>query len=42
MLNEQLPSRPKRLLSYTLIFLTVVYPLHPAWGAAMTAADKNT
>ncbi|CAB5554764.1 MULTISPECIES: DUF637 domain-containing protein [Providencia] len=42
MLNEQLPSQPKRLLSYTLIFLTVVYPLHPAWGAAMTAADKNT
>ncbi|WP_404462500.1 DUF637 domain-containing protein [Providencia rettgeri] len=42
MLNEQLPSRPKRLLSYTLIFLTAVYPLHPAWGAAMTAADKNT
>ncbi|MCB4840716.1 DUF637 domain-containing protein [Providencia rettgeri] len=42
MLNEQLPSRPKRLLSYTIIFLTAVYPLHPAWGAAMTAADKNT
>ncbi|MEQ4778638.1 DUF637 domain-containing protein [Providencia huaxiensis] len=42
MLNEQLPSRSKRILSYTIIFLTVVYPLHPAWGAAMTAADKNT
>ncbi|WP_353242846.1 filamentous hemagglutinin N-terminal domain-containing protein [Providencia sp.] len=42
MLNEQLPSRPKRLLSYAIIFLTAVYPLHPAWGAAMTAADKNT
>ncbi|WP_353166010.1 DUF637 domain-containing protein [Providencia sp.] len=42
MLNEQLPSRPKRLLSYTIIFLTAVYPLHPAWGAAMTATDKNT
>lgn len=42
MLNETLPSRPKRLLSYTIIFLTAVYPLHPAWGAAMTAADKNT
>ncbi|WP_273803245.1 DUF637 domain-containing protein [Providencia rettgeri] len=42
MLNEQLPSRPKRLLSYTIILLTAVYPLHPAWGAAMTAADKNT
>ncbi|MEQ4675871.1 DUF637 domain-containing protein [Providencia vermicola] len=42
MLNEQLPSRPKRLLSYTIIFLTAVYPLHPAWGAAMTAADRNT
>ena len=42
MLNEQLPSRPKRLLSYTIIFLTAVYPLHPAWGAVMTAADKNT
>ncbi|WP_322958012.1 DUF637 domain-containing protein [Providencia huashanensis] len=42
MLNEPLPSRPKRLLSYTIIFLTAVYPLHPAWGAAMTAADKNT
>ncbi len=42
MLNEQLPSRSKRILSYTIIFLTAVYPLHPAWGAAMTAADKNT
>ncbi|MEX9840348.1 DUF637 domain-containing protein [Providencia rettgeri] len=42
MLNEQLPSRFKRILSYTIIFLTAVYPLHPAWGAAMTAADKNT
>ncbi|HGN1705995.1 TPA: DUF637 domain-containing protein [Providencia rettgeri] len=42
MLNEQLPSRPKRLFSYSLIFLTAVYPLHPAWGAAMTAADKHT
>ena len=42
MLNETLPSRSKRLLSYTIIFLTAVYPLHPAWGAAMTAADKNT
>lgn len=42
MLNEQLPSRSKRLLSYTITFLTAVYPLHPAWGAAMTAADKNT
>ncbi|MCD2527505.1 DUF637 domain-containing protein [Providencia huaxiensis] len=42
MLNEQLPSRSKRILSYTIIFLTAVYPLHPAWGAAMMAADKNT
>lgn len=42
MLNEQLPSRSKRILSYTIAFLTTVYPLHPAWGAAMTAADKNT
>ncbi|WP_272536620.1 two-partner secretion domain-containing protein [Providencia sp. PROV182] len=42
MLNEQLPSRSKRILSYTIILLTAVYPLHPAWGAAMTAADKNT
>ena len=42
MLNEPLPSRPKQLLSYTIIFLTAVYPLHPAWGAAITVADKNT
>ncbi|MBZ3683469.1 DUF637 domain-containing protein [Providencia rettgeri] len=42
MLNETLPSRSKRLLSYTIIFLTAVYPLHPAWGTTMTAADKNT
>ncbi|MGO2303307.1 MAG: filamentous hemagglutinin N-terminal domain-containing protein [Providencia sp.] len=42
MLNEPLPSRPKRILSYIIIFLTAVYPLHPAWGAAITVADKNT
>ncbi|MGJ3355396.1 DUF637 domain-containing protein [Providencia sp. Je.9.19] len=42
MLNEPLPSRPKRILSYIIIFLTTVYPLHPAWGAAITVADKNT
>ncbi|MGV2934372.1 DUF637 domain-containing protein [Providencia sp. AGC89] len=40
--NEQLPSRPKRLLSYIIILLTAVYPLHPALGATMTAADKST
>ncbi|HEP0304288.1 TPA: DUF637 domain-containing protein [Providencia rettgeri] len=44
MLNDPspLPSRPKRIVSYSIVFLTAVSPLHPAWGAVTTAADKNT
>ena len=41
MRNGQLPSRPKRILGYTVVLITAVYPLHPAW-ASISVADNNT
>lgn len=35
-------SRSQRWLGYSIIYLTAIYPLHPAWGTALSLADNNT
>lgn len=39
---NDIPSFPKRILGYGIMFITAIYPLHPAWSAVITPADKNT
>nr|WP_282557550.1 DUF637 domain-containing protein [Providencia burhodogranariea] len=39
---NDIPSFPKRILGYGIMFITAIYPLHPAWSAGITPADKNT
>ncbi|HID7803810.1 TPA: DUF637 domain-containing protein [Proteus mirabilis] len=34
-------SRKQRLISYCVIYLTAIYPLHPAWGSVITSSDKT-
>ncbi|WP_232799185.1 DUF637 domain-containing protein [Proteus vulgaris] len=34
-------SRKQRLISYSIIYLTAIYPLHPAWSSTITPADKT-
>lgn len=34
-------SRKQRLISYCIIYLTAIYPLHPAWGSVITSSDKK-
>ena len=41
-MSDKLPSITKCTLSYGLILLTALYPLHPAWGSAIIAVDKST
>ncbi|MBG3079360.1 DUF637 domain-containing protein [Proteus mirabilis] len=34
-------SRKQRLISYSIIYLTAIYPLHPAWSSAITPIEKT-
>ncbi|WP_157091965.1 filamentous hemagglutinin N-terminal domain-containing protein, partial [Proteus myxofaciens] len=34
-------SKKQRIICYGIIYLTAIYPLHPAWSSAITPSDKN-
>lgn len=40
-MHEKDISRKQRLISYSIIYLTAIYPLHPAWSTAITPSDKT-
>lgn len=40
-MNEKDISRKQRLISYSIIYLTAIYPLHPAWSTVITPSDKT-
>lgn len=40
-MDEKDISRKQRLISYSIIYLTAIYPLHPAWSSVITPSDKT-
>ncbi|MFU9002331.1 DUF637 domain-containing protein [Proteus sp. TSJ240517] len=40
-MDEKDISRKQRLISYSIIYLTAIYPLHPAWSSIITPSDKT-
>ncbi|MBG3013435.1 DUF637 domain-containing protein [Proteus mirabilis] len=40
-MHEKDISRKQRLISYSIIYLTAIYPLHPAWSSVITPSDKT-
>lgn len=40
-MQEKDISRKQRLISYSIIYLTAIYPLHPAWSSVITPVDKT-
>lgn len=40
-MHEKDISRKQRLIGYSIIYLTAIYPLHPAWSSAITPSDKT-
>lgn len=40
-MHEKDISQKQRLISYSIIYLTAIYPLHPAWSSAITPIDKT-
>lgn len=40
MFEKEISKKKQRIICYGIIYLTAIYPLHPAWGSVIAPTDK--